>query len=320
VQCAIPAFDGLFPELYNSSILKLLFLCNHWYGLAKLRSHTDPTLSVFDNVTVKTGAAFRHFANNICVDFDTRELAREEGQRKRREAKQKGRTPQDATADADPTSAAQPHANTLSARPSASPGMASLPTAHQPTLLPAAPEVLLASGPREETPHAAPPPAPEGNPAPSTCPKFSNGTGAACRIKKFTLNTYKYHACGDYPNTIRRYGTTDSYSTEIVSCSLSRVVRLTICLQGELEHKKPKTRYKRTDRKLFIKQITSIECRQARIRRIRERYSISCSKPVPRSPRGHHHVASSEDDWDHIGTFLIRHQGDPATCVRQFSK
>ena len=37
------------------------------------------------------------------------------------------------------------------------------------------------------------------------------------RIKKFNLWTYKYHTLGDYADTIRRYGTTDSYSTEPVS-------------------------------------------------------------------------------------------------------
>lgn len=37
------------------------------------------------------------------------------------------------------------------------------------------------------------------------------------RPKKFNLQIYKYHALGDYPDTIRRYGTTDSYSTEPVS-------------------------------------------------------------------------------------------------------
>ncbi|KAG2129235.1 uncharacterized protein EDB93DRAFT_1256297 [Suillus bovinus] len=31
--------------------------------------------------------------------------------------------------------------------------------------------------------------------------------------KKFNLNTYKYHALGDYPDSIRQFGTTDSYST-----------------------------------------------------------------------------------------------------------
>ena len=36
------------------------------------------------------------------------------------------------------------------------------------------------------------------------------------RPKSLNLNTYKHHALGDYVSTIRRYGTTDSYSTEAV--------------------------------------------------------------------------------------------------------
>jgi hypothetical protein len=182
--------------------LKLLFLCTHWHGLAKLRSHIDPTLDIFDNITIKTGAAFRHFANNTCPDFDTRELAREEGQRKRREAKQKGQAPQDTT-NARPMPIVPPHNATPSARTS---DVASHPAAMPTPSLPMAshgalPVILqapLTSNSGEET------------------PKFSNGAGTSNRKKKFTLNTYKYHACGDYPNTIRWYGTTDSYSTEIV--------------------------------------------------------------------------------------------------------
>jgi hypothetical protein len=36
------------------------------------------------------------------------------------------------------------------------------------------------------------------------------------RVKTFNLSTYKVHALADYPNTIRRFGTTDSYSTQPV--------------------------------------------------------------------------------------------------------
>lgn len=35
--------------------------------------------------------------------------------------------------------------------------------------------------------------------------------------KKLNINTYKAHSLGDYAQTIRRLGTTDSYSTVIVS-------------------------------------------------------------------------------------------------------
>lgn len=36
------------------------------------------------------------------------------------------------------------------------------------------------------------------------------------RCKVFNFQTYKFHALGDYVSTIRRYGTSDSYSTEPV--------------------------------------------------------------------------------------------------------
>ena len=39
------------------------------------------------------------------------------------------------------------------------------------------------------------------------------------KAKSFNLNTYKLHSLGDYVATIRRIGTTDSYSTERVSVS-----------------------------------------------------------------------------------------------------
>ncbi|KAG2058771.1 hypothetical protein BDR06DRAFT_980185 [Suillus hirtellus] len=37
------------------------------------------------------------------------------------------------------------------------------------------------------------------------------------RTKMFNLNTYKFHAMADYVSTIRFFGTTDSYTTQMVS-------------------------------------------------------------------------------------------------------
>lgn len=45
----------------------------------------------------------------------------------------------------------------------------------------------------------------------------SKTVGRQC--KTFNLNTYKDHSIGDYVETIRTYGTVDSYSTESVGCS-----------------------------------------------------------------------------------------------------
>jgi hypothetical protein len=36
------------------------------------------------------------------------------------------------------------------------------------------------------------------------------------KVKKFNMLTYKLHCLPDYPDAIRRYGTTDSYSTQTV--------------------------------------------------------------------------------------------------------
>jgi len=45
------------------------------------------------------------------------------------------------------------------------------------------------------------------------------GAGRSSK-KTLNLNTYKFHALGDYVATIRLFGTTDSYSTQVV-CSSS---------------------------------------------------------------------------------------------------
>jgi hypothetical protein len=69
--------------------MRLLFTCTHWHGLAKLRMHTDISLDILDQETVRIGTEFRTFANNTCSSFQTRELRRETETRKRRRQKQR---------------------------------------------------------------------------------------------------------------------------------------------------------------------------------------------------------------------------------------
>lgn len=40
------------------------------------------------------------------------------------------------------------------------------------------------------------------------------------KAKKFNLNTYKFHAMGDYFQSIRLFGTVDSFTSQIVRISL----------------------------------------------------------------------------------------------------
>jgi len=47
--------------------------------------------------------------------------------------------------------------------------------------------------------------------------KTRKGASSAVKSKKFNMSTFKLHCIPDYPPTIRKYGTTDSYSTQIVS-------------------------------------------------------------------------------------------------------
>ncbi|KAG2045967.1 hypothetical protein BDR06DRAFT_1040545 [Suillus hirtellus] len=135
-----------------------------------------------------------------------------------------------------------------------------------------------------------------------------HGTGEAStstsqttqRPKTFNLQMYKLHALGDYSTSICNFGTTDSYSTE----------------PGELEHRTSKARYCRTDRKDFVKQISSIERREARIHHIRDNQSphgAVIDKEVALSPEARFHIGKSQNDPINIPLFLQMHLGDPAT-------
>ncbi|ETW82715.1 hypothetical protein HETIRDRAFT_315304, partial [Heterobasidion irregulare TC 32-1] len=145
LQCAIPCFEGLLDELHNRLLMDLLFELATWHALAKLRLHTDTTLTFFEQVTTSLGVLIRKFVLVTCAHFDTKELPSEEAARGRREA-----------------AIAQKTAQTTSVSPAV----------RQPT------------GPKR---------------------------------KVLNLATYKMHALGDYPATIRRLGTTDSYTTQTVS-------------------------------------------------------------------------------------------------------
>jgi len=202
-QCAIPVFDGLLPEPHNGRLLRLLFIAIHWHGLAKLRSHNDVTLDILDSVTISLGEKLREFNHKTCSAFNTRELPREYNARLRREAK-RSTTTQRTHKDPD-------HRNMIG------PG-----------------EVLTIEGHDQEPPTVVPItiadthlPCETVNPGGSEQPRPFIATGGAMphaqpnsntrRPKTLNLHTYKIHSLGDYSATIRRYGTTDSYTTETVS-------------------------------------------------------------------------------------------------------
>jgi hypothetical protein len=87
LQCAIPVFERLLPEPHNNSVMKLLFRISEWHGLAKLRMHTEATLTRLEQVTTALGHLMRDFRDKTCAEFNTTELAREVEARNRRDAR-----------------------------------------------------------------------------------------------------------------------------------------------------------------------------------------------------------------------------------------
>ncbi|KAG2032650.1 hypothetical protein BDR03DRAFT_935890 [Suillus americanus] len=140
LQCAMPIFEGLFPEDHDKIVQSLLYRFAQWHALAKLRIHSETTLSVLDSTFTRLSHQLRHFQDFTCAVFTTVELPRE--------------------------TAACEHSN---------------------------------------------------NRDPSS---------GSRKVKKFNMNTYKYHAMGDYLRSIRLFGTIDSFTSQIVCDSLNVPVEL----------------------------------------------------------------------------------------------
>jgi len=225
-------FDGLLKEPYNGQILELLFVLAHWHGFAKLRLHTDDTLEILDGNTILLGAKFRDFQDITCASFKTKELQREADARMRRAARTKS---------SNSKGKAQNHTSARSVPPPVQGCDPPLPTISHP-------------GPHVEPQNSSSQPGEHGHGATGLCARtvmrhersgdarpdsptitydesqssarFRPSQGSVTQVPsdrkgvkreaKFSLHTYKHHSLGDYVETIRRYGTTDSYSTEPV--------------------------------------------------------------------------------------------------------
>ena len=70
--------------------------------------------------------------------------------------------------------------------------------------------------------------------------KGTSGTSqGGSRPKKFSLGTYKLHALGDYPQTIRERGTTDNYTTQWVGIQKVESCTYGIATQSVLRSRLP---------------------------------------------------------------------------------
>jgi hypothetical protein len=160
--------------------MTLLYRLAEWHALAKLRMHTDSTLSTFDSVTTKLGQVLRSFRDTTCANFDTVELPREAAARGRKQRKAQNKNT--STSDACPAPL----------DPNLTPGLTNL-NAVDPVPIPVNP-VLSNDPPSEPSVRAT----------------------KVRKTKRLNLSTYKFHALADYVPTIRMFGTTDSYSTQTV--------------------------------------------------------------------------------------------------------
>jgi hypothetical protein len=168
--------------------------------------HTDPTLDIFSQATMSLGESLRDFQEKTCTMFQTRELERERAARQRRQEKK----------------TANRGARSALATPSDTTGESTITANHGIGSAPAG----AADNHRGESTNS------ENHrnvPTPSSTRAAVNVTnsssGQASKVpsnntrksKLLNLQTYTYHAMGDYVKTIRTFGTTDSYSTQPVS-------------------------------------------------------------------------------------------------------
>ncbi|TFK78527.1 hypothetical protein K466DRAFT_606902 [Polyporus arcularius HHB13444] len=129
------------------------------------------------------------------------------------------------------------------------------------------------------------------------------------RPRKFNLTRYKLHALGDYVTSITRFGTTDGYSTQ----------------PTELEHRRLKARYRRTNKNKATGQIVNIGIREAEMRRMgQELHEIGVhvpgNKPQPAPDADntpaevHVHIAKEQHHANavYIDQLLHENRNDPA--------
>ncbi|KAJ3847524.1 hypothetical protein EV368DRAFT_69040 [Lentinula lateritia] len=132
---------------------------------------------------------------------------------------------------------------------------------------------------------------------------------SGCRRKFLNLLTYKWHALADYICSIRWFGPTDSFSTQL----------------GELAHRVVKKLYGLGNKKKDPRQIGRRLCRLEWAKRAADHRGIHTKR---RRQQGllnagnatellaaHHHIGISAKNKHNIGSFVKMHHNDPAAKV-----
>ncbi|PPQ93473.1 hypothetical protein CVT25_008490 [Psilocybe cyanescens] len=84
LQCSMPVFEGLLPSKEDALLQDLLFRLCTWHTYAKLHLHTTSTLSGLKATTWWLGKELCHFVNDVCSQYNTKELPTKEAARTRK--------------------------------------------------------------------------------------------------------------------------------------------------------------------------------------------------------------------------------------------
>ncbi|KAL1712617.1 hypothetical protein EV715DRAFT_267796 [Schizophyllum commune] len=114
--------------------------------------------------------------------------------------------------------------------------------------------------------------------------------------KRLNLSTYKFHSLGDYSSTIRRYGTTDSYTTQT----------------SELAHRVVKRLYELTNKKDAMQQVADKNARSEFFREMEKHERQELANTPPDKP---YSIAKTRNERFDMRAFIAEHHDDPA-CNR----
>lgn len=149
----------------------------------------------------------------------------------------------------------------------------------------------------------------------------TSADSSGARQKTFNLSTYKFHAMGDYVRTIRFFGTTDSFTTQIVGTFNIHAMYLKFA-QGELAHRALKAFYPLTNKLDTPAQLAKHERRRRVLQRVAEVAGTSspgnqsgADALQSTSSEQQHHIATNRNNPVQIFAFIREHEGDPAVKV-----
>ncbi|KAG5638429.1 hypothetical protein H0H81_012646 [Sphagnurus paluster] len=326
LQCAIPVFDDLLEGEDNDAVISLLFTLAEWHALGKLCLHTETTLQWLDQCTTDLGQRLRKFESETCSHYDTRELPKEAQARVRHQTRNAATAQQEVPSTSTPATSTRGRGRGRASRGRGRGRGASANT----SLDSPADEISNTTTLPSPVPSASAQPIPTAastSAQPATLTPINQPSSSAGNKKKLNLHLIKLHALGDYVSFIRRFGTSDSYSTQ----------------PGELEHRMVKRFYARTNKNQAVVQMTRLERRnQALLRQTRAlakqqatsthtstnststtpkrrpkprglTVTFQESEPLPATPpEYHHHISSSRNFPMHLQKFILDHKDDPA--------